>query len=67
MGKRKGVKKLLGDKVPGIVDLGSCNDHHLANSMKHGVEAFDSDVPNILVNIFIDLGGAKGYGLKKKK
>ena len=48
-------------------DSGSCNDHHLANSMNHGVEAFDSDVPNILVNIFIDLGGAKGYGLKKKK
>ena len=46
-GKRKGVKKLLGDKVPGIVDLGSCNDHHLANAMKNGVEAFDSDIPNI--------------------
>ena len=35
--------------------------------MKHGVTAFDADIQQALVNIYMDIGGAKGKGLKKKK
>ena len=58
-GRLKGVKKLLADAVPGFKEVGSCNDHHIGNAFEYGVKP--------LVNIFFDLGGAKGKGLKKKK
>ena len=35
--------------------------------MKHRVSNFDSDLQPGLVNIYFDLGGAKGKGSKKKK
>ena len=66
-GHRSGVKKRLTDIVPQCYDLGSCNDHHISNALKHAVESFDSDRQQALVNIYCDLGGAKGRGLKRKK
>ena len=66
-GRLKGVKKLLADAVPGFKDVGSCNDHHIDNAFEYGVKQFDNDCHKALVNIFFDLGGAKGKGLKKKK
>ena len=50
-----------------IKDLGSCNDHHIGNAAQKGVESFDEDVKEVLVNVYFDIGGAKGKGLKKKK
>ena len=47
--------------------MGSCNDHHLCNAIKHAVVKCDSDMHPALVNIYFDLGGAKGKGLAKKK
>ena len=66
-GRLSGVKKRLADLVPDLKDLGSCNDHHIGNAAKKGVEDFDEDVKEVLVNVYFDLGGAKGKGLKKKK
>ena len=57
----------LADKVPQFKDLGSCNDHHLGNTMQKAVEAFDEDCVTAVMNTYQDIGGAKGFGLKKKK
>ena len=62
-----GVKKRLSDKIPQFIDFGSCNDHHIANGLKHGVSEYDTDIQQALVNVYMDIGGAKGKGLKKKK
>ena len=62
-----GVKKLLRDKITELLDPGSCNDHHLSNAMKHAVNAFDPDIEQALVNIYMDIGGAPGRGLTRKK
>ena len=48
-------------------DLGSCGGHHISNAMMHATEAFDKDAKEALVNIFFDIRGAKGKGLKKNK
>ena len=61
-----GVKRLA-ETVHQLKDLGSCNNHHLSNAAKAGIEAFDEDINEILVNIYFDIGGAKGKGLKKKR
>ena len=66
-GCNAGVKKRLEQLVPQLKDLGSCNDHHIGNAAQKGVEALDEDVREAIVNIYFDLGGAKGKGLKKKK
>ena len=66
-GRLGGVKKLLGDEIPEFWDPGSCNDHHLSNAMKHAVTSFDTDIENALVNVYMDIGGAKGRGTKRKK
>ena len=66
-GGKTGVKKHLSEKIPQFVDFGACNDHHICNALKYGVTAFDPDMEPALVNIYIDLGGAKGKGVKKKK
>ena len=65
-GHLTGVKKRLAAAVPDLKDLGSCNDHHIGNAAQKGVESFDEDVKEVLVNVYFDLGGAKGKGLKKK-
>ena len=66
-GRIGGVKVKLQNEVNQFIDMGSCNDHHISNAMKHAVKAFDSDVEHAVVDIYQDLGGAKGRGLKKKK
>ena len=65
-GCRSGVKIRFEQMIPQMKDFGSCNDHHLGNAAQAGCEALDSDVREVLVNIYFDLGGAKGKGLKKK-
>ena len=64
-GCRSGVQKRLEQMVPQLKDFGSCNDQHLGNAAQ-GCEALDDDVREVLVNIYFDLGGANGKGLKKK-
>ena len=66
-GHKGGVKKLMSDKIHQFKDAGSCNDHHVGNAFGYVVKAFDNDCHEVLVNIFQDLGGVKGKGLKKKK
>lgn len=65
-GHLKGVKKLMMDKVTELINPGSCTDHHLSNAMKHAVEAFDPDIERALVNVYMDISGAPGRGLKRK-
>ena len=66
-GHKGGVKKLLKEHVPDLKDIGSCVDHHIGNAFEYAVQAFDNDCHEALVDIYQDLGGAKGKGLKKKK
>ena len=66
-GHLSGVKKRLSNEIPQFEDFGSCNDHHLANTMQHAVEAFDEDCVTVAMNTYQDLGGAKGLGVKRKK
>ena len=66
-GGKTGVKKQLSEKIPQLVDFGACNDHRICNALQYGVTAFDPGMEPALVNIYIDLGGAKGKGVKKKK
>ena len=54
-------------EVPELSSLGSSNAHNLSNAMMHGVTAAFPDVKEALVDLYQDLGGAKGRGLKKKK
>ena len=67
IGGKGGVKKKLAELIDEFFDGGSCIDHHLCNALKYGVTAFDLDIQLSLVNLFQDLGGAKGRGIKKKK
>ena len=66
-GRLGGVKVLLSKEIPELLDPGSCNDHHLSNAMKHAVTKFDPDIEKALVNVYLDIGGQKGRGLKRKK
>ena len=52
--------------VPQLKHLGSCNGHHISNAAKYGVNAMDEDIKEVLVNVFFDIGGAKGKGVKQK-
>ena len=70
-GKKSGVKVRLSKEVEGMKDLGPCNGHNISNAIKHGVRVFDTDcdsaVEDMLVDLFQDIGGAKGKGTKKMK
>ena len=65
-GCKTGVQKRLQSIVPQLKLLGSCNGHHISNAAKYGVNALDEDIKEVLVNVFFDIGGAKGKGVKKK-
>ena len=67
MGDKSGVMKRMSEKVDELDESGSCNAHNLSNVMKHATKAFDEEIKDALVNVFMDLGGHEGYGLKKKK
>ena len=66
-GKKSGVKKRMKDEVEGLKDLGSCNGHHISNSIQHGATDFCPDMQEVLVDLYQDIGGAKGKGTKKMK
>ena len=51
-GHLSGVKKRLAEEIPQFQDLGSCNDHHLSNTMQKAVEAFDEDCVTAAMNIY---------------
>ena len=65
IGNRKGVITKLSDEIPQLHYTGSCNGHNLNNSMQKGVESFDPDMTKALVDLYEELGGSKGKGLKK--
>ena len=65
-GKLSGVKKRSGEKIPQLKDLGSCGAHHISNAIQHATGTFNKDVKEAMINIFFDVGGGKGKGLKKK-
>ena len=70
-GRVGGVKKLLADRAPQVIDLGSCNDHHLGNAARHGCgkikvsEDYDT-LPEMFIDLYYDLGAAPGKGNKRK-
>ena len=65
IGCRNGVQQKAKEKVPELQQTGQCNAHNLSNTMQYAVENFDEDMKLVCVNIYQDLGGAKGFGLKK--
>ena len=67
LGYKTGVLKRMMDEVPQLRSTGSCNSHNVSNTMQHSTEKFDSDMKPALTDLYYDIGGAKGKGLKKKK
>ena len=67
IGEHSGVVKRFQDIVPQMPSTGSCSAHNLTNVMKHGVAAFDPDLKELLVDLYQDIGGSKGKGLKRMK
>ena len=67
IGAKSGVITRMKEEVPELRSTGSCNSHNIANAMKHGTGSFNSDIQLALVDIYQDIGGARGKGLKKKK
>ena len=67
LGKVSGVIKRLQDEIKDLHFTGSCSGHNLANVMKHACDSFDEDLKESLVDLYQDVGGAKGKGLKKMK
>ena len=70
-GRSGGVKKLLSDRAPQVVDLGSCNDHHLGNAARYGCEEIKAsedydNLPAMFIDLYYDLGAAPGKGNKRK-
>lgn len=66
-GCHAGVITLLQKEVPQLSSLGSSTAHNLSNAMMHAVTASAPDIKEVLVDLYMDVGGAKGKGLKKKK
>ena len=67
IGEHSGVVKRFQDIVPQMPSTGSCSAHNLTNVMKHGVTSFDPDLKELLVDLYQDIGGSKGKGLKRMK
>ena len=66
-GCKTGVITQMEAEVPQLSSLGSSNAHNICNAMSHGVSASAPDIKEALVDLYMDLGGAKGKGLKRKK
>lgn len=64
IGVNNGVIKKLQDEIPELHHTGSCNGHNLNNTMQKGVNAFDPDMVNAVVDLYELFGGSKGKGLK---
>ena len=67
IGKHNGVVKKIQEIVPEVYETGQCNAHNIANTMKYAVESFDPDIKLACVNIYQDIGGAEGMGVKRMK
>ena len=65
-GKKNNNKKLQ-DNISQFQGLGSCKSHRIVNSFEHGVNNFENNCQNALVDIYFDLGRPKEKGLKWKK
>jgi hypothetical protein len=66
-GCKSGVITQLKEQIPQLQSLGSSNTHNISNAMMHAVTASEPDVKSALVDLYQDIGGAKGKGLKKMK
>ena len=66
-GTKSGVITRMIKEIPQLRSTGSCNGHNLANALKHASEKFNPDIKLALVDLYQDIGGAKGKGLKKKE
>ena len=67
IGSQNGVIQKLKEEVPELQETGQCNAHNLSNTMQYAVQNFDPDLKLACVNVYQDLGGASGFGLKKVK
>ena len=67
MGCKTGVQTRLKEEVPDLHVTGQCSAHNLSNALQYAVEGFDPDIKPVCVDVYQDLGGAKGQGLKRKK
>lgn len=66
-GHKTGVMTRLKEQIPQLESLGSSNAHNISNAMMHGVTECEPDMKEALVDLYQDIGGAKGKGLKKQK
>ena len=64
-GGKTGVNKRLEDKVPQLLVTGGCPAHHVGNTIKAMVKAFDPDLKDALVNLSECVEGEKGRSLKQ--
>jgi 2-oxo-4-hydroxy-4-carboxy--5-ureidoimidazoline (OHCU) decarboxylase len=62
-----GVITQLKQQVPNVESLDSSNTNNLANAMMHAVSTSDPDTKMALVDLYQDIGGAKGKGTTKMK
>ena len=60
-----GVNKRISDQVPQLLVTGGCPAHHIGNTIKAMVKAFDPDLKDALVNLSECIGGEKGRSLKQ--
>ena len=67
IGTKSGFITRLGKEIQGIHFTGSCGAHNVSNTMQHATESFDADLKMALVDIYFDIGGAPGKGLKRMK
>ena len=65
-GKTGAITRMM-EEIPELSSTGSCNSHNIANAMKHATNKFNSDIQQALVDVYQDIGGARGKGFKNKK
>ena len=54
-GVRGGVIAKMQQTMEYVHDLGGCPDHHIANTLKYALAAFDSNIKNLFVDVYYDL------------
>ena len=67
IGGKTGVITHMIEEIPELRSTGACKSHHIANAMKHASNKFNPDIQQALVDVYQDIEGARGKGLKKKK
>ena len=58
-GHKTGVQKKISEEIHQVKPLKTCTDHHLCNSEKHATTALDSDLEQVMVNLYEDVAGLK--------